>query len=172
MRSAELLRLTINQKLKTNKPLIMNLEQQVMAEMKDAMKSKNEATLRGLRAIKAEIIKAKTEPGAGGEVSAEKELSLLQKMMKQRKDSLEIYQQQNRADLAQKEQEEIAVIEKFLPKQLSEEELRTEIQSIISETGAASPADMGKVMGAATKKLAGRADGKTISAVVKELLAK
>jgi uncharacterized protein YqeY len=150
----------------------MSLEQQVMAEMKEAMKSKNEANLRGLRAIKAEIIKAKTEPGAGGEVSVDKEMSLLQKMMKQRKDSLEIYQQQNRADLAQKEQEEIAVIEKFLPKQLSPEELKAELQSVIAETGATSPADMGKVMGAANKKLAGRADGKTISLVVKELLAK
>lgn len=150
----------------------MSLEQKVMAEMKEAMKSKNEAGLRALRAIKAEIIKAKTDPGAGGEVSAEKELSLLQKMMKQRKDSLEIYQQQNREDLAKKEQEEIAVIEKFLPQQLSGEELKTELQQIISETGASSPADMGKVMGAATKKLAGRADGKTISAMVKELLAK
>src|SRR6476646_8581856 len=141
----------------------MNLEQKVMAEMKDAMKSKDEATLRGLRAIKAEIIKAKTEPGAGGEVSSDKELSMLQKMMKQRKDSLEIYQQQNRPDLAKKEEEEIAVIEKFLPKQLSAEELKLELQQIIAETGASSPADMGKVMGAATKKLAGRADGKTIS---------
>src|ERR1051326_5811932 len=150
----------------------MSLEQQVMAEMKEAMKAKNEATLRGLRAIKAEIIKAKTEPGAGGDVTAEKELSLLQKMMKQRKDSLEIYQQQNRADLAQKEEEEIKVIEKFLPKQLSAEELKTELQQIITETGASSPADMGKVMGVATKRLAGRADGKTISAAVKELLAK
>ena len=150
----------------------MNLEQKVMAEMKDAMKSKDEATLRGLRAIKAEIIKAKTEPGAGGEISADKEISMLQKMVKQRKDSLEIYQQQNRDDLAKKEQEEIAVIEKFLPRQLSEEELRSELKQIISETGASSPADMGKVMGAATKKLAGRADGKTISAAVKELLAK
>ena len=150
----------------------MNLEQKVMAEMKDAMKSKDEATLRGLRAIKAEIIKAKTEPGAGGEISADKEMSLLQKMIKQRKDSLEIYQQQKREDLAKKEQEEIAVIEKFLPKQLSEEELKSELQQILSETGASSPADMGKVMGIATKKLAGRADGKTISAAVKELLAK
>jgi uncharacterized protein YqeY len=150
----------------------MSLEQQVMAEMKEAMKSKNEANLRGLRAIKAEIIKAKTEPGAGGEVSAEKEMSLLQKMMKQRKDSLEIYQQQNRADLAQKEQEEIAVIEKFLPKQLSPQELKEELQLVIAETGASSPADMGKVMGTANKKLAGRADGKTISLMVKELLAK
>ncbi len=150
----------------------MNLEEQIMAEMKDAMKAKNEAQLRGLRAIKAEIIKAKTEPGAGGVISAEKELSMLQKMMKQRKDSLEIYQQQNRSDLAQKEEEEIAIIEKFLPKQMSSDELRSELQQIISETGAASAADMGKVMGAATKKLAGRTDGKTISAMVKELLTK
>jgi uncharacterized protein len=150
----------------------MNLEQKVMAEMKDAMKSKDEATLRGLRAIKAEIIKAKTEPGAGGEISEEKEISLLQKMVKQRKDSLDIYQQQNRTDLAQKEQEEIAVIEKFLPKQLSAEELKAQLQQIIAETGASSPADMGKVMGVATKKLAGVADGKTISAAVKELLAR
>ena len=150
----------------------MSLELRIMAEMKDAMKAKDEATLRGLRAIKAEIIKAKTEPGAGGEISEEKELALLQKMMKQRKDSLEIFQQQARADLAQKEQEEIAVIEKFMPAQLSEEELRAELQQIISETGASLPADMGKVMGAATKKLAGRADGKTISAMVKTLLTK
>jgi uncharacterized protein YqeY len=150
----------------------MSLEQKIMAEMKDAMKAKDEATLRGLRAIKAEIIKAKTEPGAGGEITEEKETTLLQKMVKQRKDSLEIYQQQARADLAQKEQEEIGVIERFLPKQLSAEELKTELQKIIAETGASSPADMGKVMGAATKQLAGKADGKTISAAVKELLAK
>src|SRR5947209_1595687 len=148
----------------------MSLEQKVMSEMKDAMKSKHEANLRGLRAIKAEIIKAKTEPGAGGEISAEKEISLLQKMMKQRRDSLQIYEQQNRADLAQKEQEEIAVIERFLPKQMDSEELRSELKKIISETGASSPADMGKVMGVATKKLAGRADGKTISSLVKEML--
>lgn len=158
---------TINYKL-----IDMNLEQKIMAEMKEAMKAKDEATLRGLRAIKAEIIKAKTEPGAGGEISADKEISLLQKMVKQRRDSLEIYQQQSREDLAKKEQEEIAVIERFLPAQLSEAELKAELQQIITETGAASPADMGKVMGAATKKLAGRADGKAISAAVKELLAK
>src|SRR5215216_3097072 len=150
----------------------MRLEQQVMAEMKDAMKSKNEAALRGLRAIKAEIIKAKTEPGAGGEISADTEIKMMQKMVKQRKDSLEIYQQQNRQDLAQKEQEELAIIEKFLPPQLSGDELKKELQEIIAETGASSPADMGKVMGAATKKLAGRADGKAISVAVKELLAK
>lgn len=150
----------------------MSLEQKVMAEMKDAMKSKNEGTLRALRAIKAEIIKARTEPGAAGEVSAEKEVSLLQKMMKQRKDSLEIYQQQNREDLAKKELEEISVIERYLPQQLAGPELKAELEQIISDTGASSAADMGKVMGAATKKLAGRADGKTISAMVKELLAK
>lgn len=150
----------------------MNLEQKIMTEMKEAMKAKDEAGLRGLRAIKAEIIKAKTEPGAGGQISEETEIKMLQKMVKQRKDSLEIYQQQNRQDLVQKEQEELQVIEKFLPAQLSEEELKKELQEIISETGATSPADMGKVMGAATKKLAGRADGKAISAAVKELLSK
>lgn len=150
----------------------MSLEQKIMAEMKDAMKAKDEAALRGLRAIKAEIIKAKTEPGAHGEISGDTEIKMLQKMVKQRKDSLEIYQQQSRNDLAQKEQEELAIIEKFLPAQMSEEDLKKELQQIIAETGASSPADMGKVMGAATKKLAGRADGKAISAAVKELLAK
>lgn len=149
----------------------MNLEANVMAQMKDAMKSKNEAALRSLRAIKAEIIKAKTEPGAGGEVTPDGELKLLKKMVKQRRDSLEIYKQQSRADLAQKEQEELDVIETFLPKQLSEAELKQTLQELIAELGAQSPADMGKVMGAATKKLAGRADGKAISTAVKALLA-
>lgn len=150
----------------------MSLEQNIMAEMKEAMKAKNESALRSLRAIKAEIIKAKTEPGAGGEITAEKELSMLQKMVKQRRDSLEIFKQQNRADLASKEQEELDVIERFLPAQLSEEALKAELKEIISEVGATSPADMGKVMGVATKKLAGKTDGKAISAAVKELLAK
>ena len=150
----------------------MSLELQVMAEMKDAMKAKAEGTLRGLRAIKSEIIKAKTEPGAHGEISAETEQKMLQKMMKQRKDSLEIYQQQNREDLAQKELEEIAVIEKFMPKQMSEAELKDAVAKIIAEVGASSPADMGKVMGVATKQLAGKTDGKAISAAVKELLSK
>jgi hypothetical protein len=148
----------------------MNLEQKVMAEMKDAMKSKNEALLRGLRAIKAEIIKAKTEPGAGGEIDEATELKFLQKMMKQRRDSLEIFEKQGRQDLAEKEKEEMAVIEKFLPKQLSEEEIRQAVSQIIKETGASSAADLGKVMGVASKQLAGKADGKTISSVVKELL--
>ena len=150
----------------------MSLEQNIMAEMKDAMKSKNEAVLRSLRAIKAEIIKAKTEPGAGGQISEDTELKMLQKMVKQRKDSLEIFQQQNRTDLAQKEQEEIAVIEKFLPKQLGDAEIKEALSKIITEVGATSPADMGKVMGVATKQLAGKADGKAISAAVKELLSK
>lgn len=150
----------------------MSLETEVMAQMKDAMKAKDEALLRGLRAIKAEIIKAKTEPGANGEVTAEGELKLLQKLVKSRKDSLEIYQQQNRPDLAAKESEEIAVIEKFLPKQMSGEELKEAIGKIIAETGAAGPQDMGKVMGAASKQLAGKADGKSIAAAVKELLSK
>lgn len=142
-----------------------------MSEMKEAMKAKDEAALRGLRAIKAEIIKAKTEPGAGGIITPEGELKLLQKIVKQRRDSLEIFTQQNRADLAQKEQEEINVIEKFLPKQLTEEEIKAELKSIIAQVGASSPADMGKVMGIATKQLAGKADGKIVSGLVKELLA-
>jgi uncharacterized protein len=150
----------------------MNLEQKIMADMKDAMKAKDEAALRSLRAIKAAIIIAKTAEGAGGELKEEDESKLLQKLVKQRKDSLDIYQQQNREDLAQKEREEIAVIEKFLPAQMSAEELKAEISAIISQVGATSPADMGKVMGVATKQLAGKADGKAISAAVKELLSK
>ena len=150
----------------------MGLEQQIMAEMKDAMKSKNEGLLRSLRAIKAEIIKAKTEPGAGGEIDEATEQKFLQKMMKQRKDSFEIFEKQGRADLASKEKEEMDVIEKFLPKQLSEIEINAAVANIISETGASSPADMGKVMGIASKQLAGLADGKTISSIVKQLLSK
>lgn len=150
----------------------MSLEQKVMAEMKDAMKAKNEAALRGLRAIKAAIILAKTSEGAGGELKEEDETKLLQKLVKQRKDSLDIYQKQSRPDLAEKEQEEITVIEKFLPEQMSEEELKKQISEIISQVGASSPADMGKVMGVATKQLAGKAEGKAISSAVKELLSK
>lgn len=150
----------------------MSLEQTVMTELVTAMKAKDDAALRGLRAIKAEIIKAKTEPGANGNISEEGELKLLQKLVKQRRDSLEIFNQQNRADLAQKEQEEIAVIEKFLPRQLSEQEIKAELEKIIAAIGASSPADMGKVMGVATKQLAGKADGKIISGLVKEILAK
>ena len=143
-----------------------------MAELKTAMLAKDEGALRGLRAIKAAIILAKTSEGAGGELKEEDETRLLQKLVKQRKDSLEIYQQQSRADLAKKEEEEIAVIERFLPKQLDEAALKAALTKIIAETGASSPADIGKVMGVATKQLAGQADGKAISAAAKELLSK
>jgi len=150
----------------------MSLEQKIMTELKAAMLAKDEVALRSLRAIKAAILLAKTSEGGSGELKDEDEIKILQKLVKSRKDSLEIFQQQNRADLAKKEEEEIAVIEKFLPKQKSAEEIKTELVKIIAETGASSPADMGKVMGVATKQLAGKADGKTISALVKELLAK
>lgn len=150
----------------------MSLEQQIMAEMKDAMKAKNEGMLRSLRAIKAEIIKAKTEPGAGGVIDEATEQKFLQKMMKQRRDSLEIFEKQGRADLAIKEKEEMEVIEKFLPKQLTEADIKAAVAKIIADTGAASASDMGKVMGIASKQLAGVADGKTISNIVKELLSK
>jgi uncharacterized protein len=150
----------------------MGLEEKVMSDMKDAMKAKDEAGLRGLRAIKAAIIIAKTAEGAGGELKTEDEAKLLQKLVKQRKDSLEIYEKQNREDLAKKEREEIAIIEKFLPQQLDDASLKEVLRRIIADTGASSAADMGKVMGIATKQLAGQADGKTIGAAVKELLAK
>lgn len=161
---------TPNLKLQTSTN--MSLEQKIMGELKTAMLAKDEKALRSLRAIKAAILLAKTSEGAGGELKEDDEIKLLQKLVKQRKDSLEIFQQQNRTDLAQKEKEEIEIIEKFLPKQLSSDEIKAELSAIISEVGASSPADMGKVMGAATKKLAGKADGKTISALVKELLSK
>ena len=150
----------------------MSLEQKIMTELKTAMLAKDEAGLRSLRAVKAAILLAKTSEGGTGELKEEDEIKLLQKLVKSRKDSLEIFQQQNRADLAKKEEEEIAVIEKFLPKQLSLDEIKAAIKEIIAETGAASPADLGKVMGAATKRLAGKADGKTISSLAKEFLSK
>ena len=148
----------------------MALEQKIMTDLKTAMLAKDEAGLRSLRAVKAAILLAKTSEGAGGELKEEDEIKLLQKLVKSRKDSLEIFQQQNRQDLAKKEEDEIAVIEKFLPKQMSADEVKAELTKIIAAVGASSPADMGKVMGAATKQLAGKADGKTISVLVKELL--
>ncbi len=149
----------------------MGLEQTINAEIKTAMLAKDEKSLRAARAIKAAIIIAKTAEGAGGELKEADEVKLLQKLVKQRKDSLTIYQQQNRADLAKVEQDEIEVIERFLPKQLSTEELKQHLSKIIEEVGARSPADLGKVMGVASKQLAGLADGKAISTAVKELLA-
>jgi len=148
----------------------MSLEQKIMTDLKVAMLAKDEASLRSLRAIKAAILLAKTAEGGSGDLKEEDEIKLLQKLVKQRKDSLEIYRQQSRADLAQKEEEEINVIEKFLPKQLSSQELKDLVTKIIAETGATTAADMGKVMGVATKQLAGKADGKTISTMVKEIL--
>ncbi len=149
----------------------MSLEQTINADIKTAMLAKDSNALTSLRAIKAAILLAKTAAGASEELSQEEEIKLVQKLVKQRKDSLEIFEQQNRPDLAEKERAEIAVIEKYLPAQLTPEELKGELQKIIAETGASSPADMGKVMGAASKALAGKADGKSISAMVKELLA-
>ncbi|MCB9047576.1 MAG: GatB/YqeY domain-containing protein [Chitinophagales bacterium] len=148
----------------------MTLEEKVMAEMKAAMKAKNEAELRTLRAIKSAILLEKTS-GSGSEITEADEMKMLQKMAKQRRDSLDIFTQQNRADLAAKEEEELAILERFLPKPFSAEELETELKAIIAQVGAASPADMGKVMGVASKQLAGKADGKTISETVKRLLA-
>ena len=148
----------------------MSLELDVMSLMKDAMKNKDEALLRGLRAIKAEIIKAKTEPGANGAITEDGEMKLLQKLVKQRKDSLTIFQEQNRADLAEKEASEIAVIEKFLPVQMTEDEVKSAVEAIVKELGAAGPQYLGKVMGVASKQLAGKADGKLIAAVAKNAL--
>ena len=148
----------------------MSLEQKIMAELKTAMLAKDEKAVRSLRAIKAAIINAKTSEGAGGQIDEGEENKLLQKMVKQRKDSLEIFLQQNRDDLAQKEREELEIIERFLPKQLNADDLRQKVKQIIQDSGATSPADFGKVMGLASKQLAGLADGKAISAVVKELL--
>ena len=148
----------------------MSLEQKVMTNLKTAMFAKDEKSLRSLRAIKASIITVKTAEGFSGEIKEDDEIKLLQKLVKQRKDSLEIYEKQNREDLAVKEREEIEIIEKFLPKQMSDEELKEIIGKIVNETGASSLADMGKVMGLANKQLAGKADGKTIAAIVKEIL--
>ncbi|WP_346236445.1 GatB/YqeY domain-containing protein [Niabella insulamsoli] len=149
----------------------MSLEQTINADIKAAMLAKDANALTSLRAVKAAILLAKTAEGANDQISADEEIKIVQKLVKQRKDSLEIFEQQNRPDLAEKEKQEIAVIEKYLPAQLSPEELKAELQKIIAETGAASPADMGKVMGVASKALSGKADGKTISTMVKELLA-
>lgn len=134
------------------------------------MLGKDQISLRGLRAIKAAILLAKTEKGAGTELSKETEIALLTRLVKQRRDSIAIYEVQNRPDLALIETDEVAVIERYLPKQLNEQELKNKLLSIIEKTGAKSAADMGKVMGLATKQLAGKADGRAIAAMVKELL--
>lgn len=148
----------------------MSLETQIMACMKDAMKAKDKVALESLRAIKSAILLEKTS-GNGGEITPEGEIKLLQKLVKQRKDAAAIYAEQNRADLAEAELAQVAVIEKFLPEQMSPEALKAEIEKIIAQVGASSPAHMGKVMGVASKALAGRAEGKAIADMVKTLLA-
>jgi len=150
----------------------MSLEAKIMESLKTAMKAKDEVALRTLRAIKAAIIIEKTAEGASGEIDEATEIKMLQKMAKQRKDSLQIFEQQQREDLASKEREELAIIEQFLPAQMSEEEIKQALQQIINTVDASSMADLGKVMGIASKELAGKADGKLIAALVKELLQK
>jgi len=146
------------------------LEQEINQEIKAAMLSKNAARLRGLRAIKAALLVSKTEKGASESITEDAELKVLQKLAKQRKESAEIYKTQNREDLYAIEMEELEVIEGFLPKQLSQQEVEVQIEAIIQSSGASSIKDMGKVMGLANKQLAGKADGKMISEIVKQLL--
>lgn len=148
----------------------MSLEKEVMTQMKVAMKAKDAAALEALRAVKSAILIAKTESNAG-ELSEDQEMKLVQKLVKQRKDSASIYREQNRPDLAEPEEKQAEVIAAFLPEQLSEAEIEAKVEEIISKTGAESMKDMGKVMGMASEELAGKADGKTISAIVRKKLA-
>lgn len=148
----------------------MSLQSQVMTELKAAMKAKDSVALESLRAIKSAILLAQTETGGGGELSEEAEIKLLQKLVKQRKDSAALYTDQGRTDLAEPELAQAAVIEKFLPEQLSEEEITAVVKATIEKVGASGMQDMGKVMGMASRELAGKADGKTISGIVKTLL--
>ncbi|MHA8074915.1 GatB/YqeY domain-containing protein [Aquirufa sp. HETE-40SA] len=150
----------------------MSLKLTIENGIKDAMRAKDADRLRALRAIKSMILLEETSGSSADGLSADAEMKILMKAAKQRRDSLEVYVSQNRPDLAEKEQAELAIIEEFLPKQLSDEELTAKITEIIASVGATSPADMGKVMGAASKQLAGLADGKAISAKVSELLKK
>lgn len=147
----------------------MSLEAKLMTDLKTAMKAKDQAALRSIRAVKAAILLAKTD-GSGKELDEAAEIKMVQKLIKQRQDSLDIYNKQGRDDLAIVEKEEIAVLQNYLPKQLSEEELIPMIKDIIAQAGATSMKDMGKVMGLTTQKLAGQADGKTVSGLVKKLL--
>lgn len=148
----------------------MSLQEIIDQDIKSAMRNKDSARLRGLRAIKAALLVAKTEKGASENVSEETEHKVLQKLVRQRKESADIYQAQNRPDLYQIEHEELQVIEAYLPKQMDREAISAHIKNVIALTGAVNIKDMGKVMGIVNKELAGKADGKTISEVVKELL--
>lgn len=149
----------------------MNLFDQVSNDIKSAMLAKDKVRLEALRGIKKEFLEAKTAKGADGELTDDMAMKILAKMVKQRKESAQIYTEQNRPDLAEPELAEAAVIETYLPKQMTEEELTEALKAIIAQVGATTPQEMGKVMGVATKQLAGRADGCAISAKVKELLA-
>ncbi len=149
----------------------MSLETQIMDEMKNAMRAKDTVALEALRAIKSGIILAKTEAGASDTLSADDEIKLLQRLVKQRKDSASIYNEQGRADLADPELAQVAVIEKFLPAQMSEADVEAAVAKIIADNGFSGMAAMGQVMGIASKELAGKTDGKTISTIVKKLLA-
>lgn len=148
----------------------MSLKENIEREIKQAMLKKQKDRLTPLRAIKSLILLAESEKGGSEGLSEEAEIKLLTKAAKQRKDSLEIYKEQNREDLAAKEEAELKVIEEFMPKQMTEQELEEALKAVISETGASGPQDMGKVMGVATKRFAGKADGKTISMITKKLL--
>ena len=148
----------------------MGLQQQVMEQMKVAMKSKDKVALESLRAIKSALLLAQTESGSGSELSEEAEIQMVQKLVKQRKDSAAIFITQGRSDLAEPELAQVAVIEQFLPEQLSEEAIKKVVDETIADTGASGMKDMGKVMGIVSKKLAGQADGKTISTIVKSKL--
>ena len=149
----------------------MSLETSINDQIKDAMRAKEAGRLRALRAIKAAILLEKTSANTNGELTEDAENKILQKLAKQRKESIDIFEKQNRADLAETEKEELVVIETFLPEQMSEADITTYLKKLMAEVGATSPADMGKVMGRASKELAGKADGKTISNLVKSLLA-
>ena len=148
----------------------MALSDKIGEELKNAMRAKDKVALESLRAIKSAILLAQTEKAAGSTLTEDEELKLLQKLQKQRKDSLEIYEQQNREDLAADERAQLEVIERFLPKQMSDAELEAYLKDLMIKLGVEGPKDMGKIMGTASKELAGKADGKAISAKVKELL--
>jgi uncharacterized protein YqeY len=147
----------------------MSLETRLMADLKEAMKTKDQASLRAIRAAKAAILLFKTD-GSGKEQDEAAEIKLIQKLVKQRQDSLEIYKNQGREDLAVIEREEIEVLKRYLPEEISEDDLRAFLEKLISELGAEGMKDMGRVMGMASQKLAGKADGKTISSIVRNLL--
>lgn len=148
----------------------MGLEEKIMTDLKAAMKAKDKAALRGLRAIKQAFLLAKTD-GSGSEISATDEIKMMQKLVKQRNESIKIFREQSRDDLADAEQEEVDVIMNYLPKQMTEDDLRAFVKGKIEALGASSMRDMGKVMGASSKELAGQADGAVLSRIVKELLA-